>query len=107
MSFTEHTETQTETETSAREDAPLAHAAMGRRIYRAREAFGLSREQLAWRLGLNRAMIVAWEAGGAAPDADQALTLAEALNVPRDWLMRGGCGESSSDQIGWTGAAPA
>lgn len=85
----------------------LAYAAMGRRIFQAREAFGLSPEQLAWRLGLKRAVIVAWETGGAAPDADQALTLAEALNVPRDWLMRGGCGESSTDQIGWMGAAPA
>lgn len=66
-----------------------AHATFGDRLTVAREAFGLSPEQLAWRLGVRRSTISAWEDDRAEPRANRMQMLAGVLNVSLVWLMTG------------------
>ena len=65
------------------------HATFGDRLAAAREALGLSPEQLAWRLGVRRSTIAAWEDDRAEPRSNRMQMLAGILNVSLVWLMTG------------------
>ncbi len=65
------------------------HATFGDRLAAAREALGLSPEQLAWRLGVRRSTIATWEDDRAEPRANRMQMLAGILNVSLVWLMTG------------------
>ena len=61
----------------------------GQRLKNARDAMGLSREQMAERIGVKRATIEKWESGKVEPRANRLQTLASMLNVPLLWLLGG------------------
>lgn len=53
-----------------------------------REANGLTQEELANQLGVNRSAVAMWEAGKAMPRADKLLKLAELLGCTVDELLK-------------------
>jgi transcriptional regulator with XRE-family HTH domain len=61
----------------------------GGRLARAREAAGLSPEDLASRLSVKIATVAAWERDRAAPTARQLATIAGLLGVSLSWLLHG------------------
>ncbi|OLP60555.1 hypothetical protein BJF93_22270 [Xaviernesmea oryzae] len=61
----------------------------GGRLWRARDALGLSAEMLAERLGLTVETVSAWESDRAEPSAAQLFPLAALLNVTPIWLTEG------------------
>ena len=66
-----------------------AAATFGDRVTGAREAAGLSREDLALRLGVRLRTIRAWEEDMAEPRANKLQMLAGLLNVSLRWLLTG------------------
>jgi len=64
-------------------------ATFGDRITGAREALGLSQEELARRLGVRLRTIRAWEDDLAEPRANKLQMLAGLLNVSLRWLLTG------------------
>jgi transcriptional regulator with XRE-family HTH domain len=61
---------------------------MGQRIHAKREENGLSREELAERLGVSRQTIYQWEAGKVKNiDRDYISRMAKMWNCDPDWLM--------------------
>jgi transcriptional regulator with XRE-family HTH domain len=61
---------------------------MGQRIHAKREEYGLSREDLAERLGVSRQTIYQWEAGKVKNiDRDYISRMAKMWNCDPDWLM--------------------
>ena len=60
---------------------------IGQNIQAARKAKGLSQEELAVRLNVVRQTVSKWEKGLSAPDADQLVLLAHALETPVDRLL--------------------
>lgn len=105
MTYTDNSETLTENPAPS-SDAVIeygdAHATFGDRLTAAREAFGLSPEQLAWRLGVRRATIFSWENDQSEPRSNRMQMLAGVLNVSLIWLMTG-----EGDGPGAAPAAPA
>ena len=76
---------------------------VGGRIYRAREASGLSPAQLARRLGIKTATLHAWENDKSEPRSNKLVMLSGILNVSPSWLMIGagespGVGSEGADQ---------
>lgn len=61
----------------------------GPRLKVARELAGLTREQLARRIGVETASIAAWESDSRAPRANRVMTLAGLLGVSIGWLLEG------------------
>lgn len=61
--------------------APRTAAAIGQKIRQAREARGLTQEMLAESLGVTQAAVSYWEAGRRAPDVDDLVAIADALNI--------------------------
>jgi HTH-type transcriptional regulator, cell division transcriptional repressor len=61
----------------------------GPRLKVARELAGMSREQLARRIGVETASIEAWEADARAPRANRVMTLSGVLGVTIGWLLEG------------------
>lgn len=61
----------------------------GQRLQNAREAAGMSREQMAGRLGIKTATLEKWEAGKVEPRANRLQMIASLLNVPLLWLIGG------------------
>ena len=64
-------------------------ATFGDRLESAREAAGLSAEELAQNLGVRDSTIEAWEADAWEPRANRMQMLAGMLNVSLMWLMTG------------------
>lgn len=64
-------------------------ATFGDRLEAAREAAGLSPEELAQRLGVRDTTIAQWEADAWEPRANRMQMLAGMLNVSLMWLMTG------------------
>ena len=64
-------------------------ATLGDRIAAAREAMGIGQEQLARRLGVRTATVVAWEDDRSEPRANRMQMLAGVVNAPLVWLMTG------------------
>lgn len=63
---------------------------LGGRLKAARDAAGLTQGEVAFALGLTRTMTVSeWERDKYAPDAEQAVRLAEHLGVEVAWLVAG------------------
>lgn len=57
----------------------------------ARKHKGLHQAELALMLGVSRSLIAKWERGTGVPDIVQAVELADALEVPLEWLVRSRC----------------
>ena len=58
-----------------------------RRIRKAREQKGLTREQLGERIGVSPSAIGKWETGDRTPSADTLARLSEELGVSTDYLL--------------------
>ncbi|MBW0157688.1 helix-turn-helix domain-containing protein [Sedimentimonas flavescens] len=65
------------------------HATFGDRLTGAREAAGMSVEQLAERLGVRQETLQSWEDDAADPRANRLQMLAGMLNVSLMWLLTG------------------
>lgn len=62
---------------------------LGGRLWRAREAVGMSETALAKALGLKKETLRAWESDRSEPRANKLVTLAGLLNVSPTWLLYG------------------
>lgn len=62
---------------------------LGGRLSRAREALGLSINELARRIGVQASTIKTWESDRAQPRANRLSMLAGVLNVSLSWLLYG------------------
>lgn len=62
---------------------------LGGRIWRARDALGLSLEELASRIGLPEETVSGWERDHAEPDTKALFMLAGVLSVSPSWLIAG------------------
>jgi transcriptional regulator with XRE-family HTH domain len=62
---------------------------IGQRIARFRKARGLARAELAERVGTSETYIGHWETGYRRPSMESCITLADALGVSLDELVRG------------------
>ena len=72
---------------------------LGGRIWRARDALGLSLEDLESRLGLPDDTVSGWERDHAEPDTKALFVLAGVLSVSPSWLIAG-IGEAPADPTG-------
>jgi len=61
----------------------------GERLKNAREASGMSQENMADRLGVKLTTVDKWENGAMYPRANRLQMLASLLNVPLLWLLAG------------------
>ena len=62
---------------------------LGGRLWRAREAIGMSESALAKAPGLKKETLRAWESDRSEPRANKLVTLAGLLNVSPTWLLDG------------------
>ena len=75
-------------------------ATFGDRLAGAREALGVSQEDMARRLGVKLKTVVAWENDWSEPRANKLQMVAGLLNVSIRWLLTGeGTGPEDPDQI--------
>lgn len=75
---------------------------LGGRIWRARDALGLSLEELASRIGLPEETVSGWERDHAEPDTKALFMLAGVLSVSPSWLIAGigeAPAEPASDEL--------
>jgi transcriptional regulator with XRE-family HTH domain len=72
---------------------------LGGRIWRARDATGLSTKELASKLGVRSDTISSWERDRAEPRANRLFMLAGVLGVTPAWLMAG-IGRAPDDSTG-------
>lgn len=83
--------------TMLKKPKPTALTGYGARLTQAREASGLSQEQLAAKLGTYQPQIAGWEAELRPPTARYLVAIARELHVSADWLLglstRGGPGD--------------
>jgi transcriptional regulator with XRE-family HTH domain len=61
----------------------------GERLRNAREAAGMSQQQMASRLGVKGTTVNSWEVGKEDPRANRLQMIASLLNVPLLWLIAG------------------
>ena len=61
----------------------------GGRLFRAREATGLTAEELAWRLGVKLSTISNWERDRSQPSAQRLSMVCGILNVSLSWVLHG------------------
>jgi transcriptional regulator with XRE-family HTH domain len=77
---------------------------LGGRLWRAREAVGLTESALAKAIGVKRETLRAWESDRSEPRANRLVTIAGLLNVSPTWLLHGVGGapaaETLTDEIG-------
>ena len=64
--------------------------AISNRIKRARKARGLTQQVLSERLQVTRGAIGHWEQGAAYPSTAKLSSLAAVLDIPLEWLIKGG-----------------
>lgn len=62
---------------------------LGSQILAARQALGISQDELAARLGTTQARVSSWETGGRAPRLENLPGLAVALGVALSWELDG------------------
>ena len=62
---------------------------LGGRVFKAREAAGLTVSQVSHRLGVRKATYLAWDADRSAPRANKLVALAGILNVSPTYLLSG------------------
>lgn len=65
------------------------HDTFGGRFSRARDASGLSTENLAWRLGVKATTINAWETDRSLPGSHRLTLLSGLMGVSLSWLLYG------------------
>ena len=65
------------------------HRDFGVRLTVARESTGLSKSDLARRMGCGTATVSAWEAGRSRPRTNKLVTLAGLISVSPTWLLSG------------------
>ena len=82
----------------------MTFSELGRTIAGKREALGISREELAGRLGIKPKTVEKWEAGKKAPRFRQLAPLGEALGVPAEELLPGGDGDGADRLKGYSAA---
>lgn len=70
-------------------DSAQDNDTLGGRLWRAREAVGMSEAALAKALGLKKETLRAWENDRSEPRANKLVTLAGLLNVSPTWLLYG------------------
>lgn len=80
-------------------------ATFGDRVAGAREAAGMTQAQLARRLGVKKATLVAWEDDLSEPRANRLSMMAGLLNVSIIWLLTGE-GDGASEPADDVQAAP-
>jgi ribosome-binding protein aMBF1 (putative translation factor) len=68
---------------------PRVAVAIGNRLRQAREAVGMSIDDVAAQLAVNPAVATAWENGNYEPKAKQAYKLIKLYRVSWDWLVNG------------------
>ena len=77
----------------------------GERVKNAREASGMSRKEMASRLGVKSSTVGKWESGKEDPRANRLQMIASLLNVPLLWLLAGSqqvpdqSGNKSAEQL--------
>ena len=81
------------------------NSTFGDRVAAARDAVGLSQQELAVRLGVKDRTITAWEDDTAEPRANKLQMLSGVLNVSMRWLLTGT--GNGLDAPGSTGEIPA
>tara|TARA_A100001015_G_scaffold310347_1_gene411561 strand:- start:1633 stop:2040 length:408 start_codon:yes stop_codon:yes gene_type:complete len=69
---------------------PSSTLAISNRIKRARKARGLTQQVLSERLQVTRGAIGHWEQGAAYPSTAKLSSLAAVLDIPLEWLIKGG-----------------
>ena len=69
-------------------DAP-DNDTLGGRLWRAREAKGLSESSLAKAIGVRRETLRAWESDRSEPRANRLVTISGVLDVSPTWLLHG------------------
>ncbi len=82
----------------------MTFSELGRIIAGKRKALGISREELAGRLGVKPKMVEKWEAGKKAPRFRQLAPLGQALGVPAEELLPGGDGDGAERLKGYAAA---
>ena len=82
----------------------MTFSELGRTIAGKREALGISREELAGRLGVKPKTVEKWEAGKKAPRFRQLAPLGQALGVPAEELLPGGDGDGAERLKGYAAA---
>lgn len=78
--------------------AGYKHKEMGRRLRQARERVGLSQEEVAEKLGVDRVTVTQWESGRRRPSHDHLIRLAELYRTTTDALL--GVSSTSRDDVG-------
>lgn len=74
--------------------------AISGRIRQAREALGLSEQDLANRLGVTAETVTEWESGGRDPRSNRVIMLAGVLGVSAHWLLDGSADVGPSERSG-------
>ncbi len=75
---------------------------IGGRLFRAREATGLTAEELAWRLGVRVGTISNWERDRSQPSAQRLSMVCGILNASLSWMLHGigtGPDENAEDTL--------
>lgn len=67
----------------------LAMGTIGDRVRVARQAAGLTQQELAAAVGVNRVSVTLWEGGTTNPSQDRIAPLSKALKVSEEWIMFG------------------
>jgi len=80
-------------------------ATFGDRVSGARDAAGMTQSQLARRLGVKKATLVAWEEDLSEPRANKLSMMAGVLNVSLGWLLTGE-GEGTAEPVEMAEGAP-
>lgn len=62
---------------------------IGGRLFRARDAAGLTADELAWRLGVKVATVNNWERDRSQPSAQRLSMVCGILNVSLSWILHG------------------
>lgn len=80
--------------------APPDNDTMGGRMLRARDAAGLSLNDVAARLGVRKATVQGWENDRSQPRANKMQMIAGVLNVSLSWLLHGvGTGPVEDEEV--------
>lgn len=77
------------TSSSKKESHSANHREFGVRLTAAREGAGLSKTDLARRMGCGTSTVSAWEAGRSRPRTNKLVTLAGLVSVSPTWLLSG------------------
>ena len=72
---------------------------LSERIYQFRRKSGLSKEQLAEKIGVSRQAISKWESGTSTPELEKLLALSECFHITLDELVRAETGNQRENEV--------